>query len=57
MKIGIIGTGAMGSIYASFFARNGFQVTCYDIWEEHINAINANGLRAITAYAMLMCFL
>jgi len=45
MKIGIIGTGAMGSIYASFFARNGFQVTCYDIWEEHINAINANGLR------------
>ena len=45
MKIGIIGTGAMGSIYASFFARNGFQVTCYDIWEEHINAINTNGLR------------
>ena len=45
MKIGIIGTGAMGSIYASFFARNGFQVTCYDIWEEHINAINKNGLR------------
>ena len=45
MKIGIIGTGAMGSIYASFFARNGFQVTCYDIWEDHINAINANGLR------------
>ena len=43
MKIGIIGTGAMGSIYASFFARNGFQVTCYDIWEEHINAINKNG--------------
>ena len=45
MKIGIIGTGAMGSIYASFFARNGFKVTCYDIWEEHINAINTNGLR------------
>ena len=45
MKIGIIGTGAMGSIYASFFARNGFQVTCYDIWEDHINAINSNGLR------------
>ena len=45
MKIGIIGTGAMGSIYASFFARNGFQVSCYDIWEDHINAINTNGLR------------
>ena len=45
MKIGIIGTGAMGSIYASFFSRNGFKVTCYDIWKEHINAINTSGLR------------
>ena len=26
MKVSVIGTGAMGSIYASFFAKNGFDV-------------------------------
>ena len=45
MKVSVIGTGAMGSIYGSFFAKNNFDVLCYDVWDEHVNAINNKGLR------------
>ncbi len=45
MKVSVIGTGAMGSIYASFFAKNGFDVLCFDVWKEHVDAINEKGLR------------
>lgn len=45
MKITILGAGAMGSIYGGFLAESGEnQVTLVDIWKEHIEAINANGL-------------
>ena len=43
-KIAIIGTGAMGSIYAALFKEAGHSVVAIDIWEEHINQINTNGL-------------
>ena len=45
MKIAIIGAGAMGSIYASFLARNNNDVLAIDLWEEHLSAIKNNGLR------------
>ena len=45
MKIAIIGAGAMGSIYASFLARNDNDVLAIDIWDDHLNAIKNNGLR------------
>ena len=45
MKIAIIGAGAMGSIYASFLAQNNNDVLAIDLWDDHINAINNNGLR------------
>ena len=45
MKVCVIGTGAMGSIYGSFFAKNNFDVLCYDVWDEHVDAINNEGLR------------
>ena len=45
MKVCVIGTGAMGSIYASFFAKNNFDVLCFDVWDEHVDAINNKGLR------------
>ena len=45
MKVCVIGTGAMGSIYGSFFAKNNFDVLCYDVWDEHVDAINNKGLR------------
>ena len=45
MKIAIIGAGAMGSIYASFLARNDNDVLAIDLWDEHLSAIKNNGLR------------
>jgi len=45
MKIAVIGAGAMGSIYASFLAQSNNNVLAIDLWEDHINAINSNGLR------------
>ena len=45
MKIAVIGAGAMGSIYASFLAQSNNDVLAIDLWEDHIKAINTNGLR------------
>ena len=45
MKIAIIGTGAMGSVYAALLADGGHEVWAVDTWAEHVAAINAKGLR------------
>ena len=45
MKIAVIGAGAMGSIYASFLAKNNNDVLAIDLWEEHLHEIKKNGLR------------
>ena len=45
MKIAIIGTGAMGSVYAGLLGDAGNEVWAIDTWREHINAIRADGLR------------
>lgn len=47
MKIGIIGAGAMGSLYGGYLANGGNEVYLVDIWEEHVNGINKNGLKII----------
>ena len=45
MKIGVIGAGAMGSVYAALMADAGHEVWAIDTWDDHVNAINTNGLR------------
>jgi len=45
MKIGIVGTGAMGSVYAGLLASAGHEVWAIDLWREHIDAIRSKGLR------------
>ncbi len=45
MKIGIVGTGAMGSVYAGLLSTAGHEVWAIDRWREHIDAIRAKGLR------------
>jgi len=45
MKIGIFGLGAMGSVYATFFAENGYDVSGFDDWDLHVKLINQNGLK------------
>jgi len=44
-RIGVIGTGAMGSVYAVMMAEAGHEVIAIDSWHKHVEAINANGLR------------
>src|SRR5437867_12515587 len=45
MKICIIGCGAVGSLFAAHLATAGeVDVWAYDVWKEHIDAINKNGL-------------
>jgi len=44
MKIYVIGSGAMGSLYGGLLHRAGIDVTLVDIWREHVEAINSNGL-------------
>src|SRR5512134_2635600 len=45
MKIGIVGTGAMGSVYAGLFASAGHEVWAIDRWREHVDAMRTKGLR------------
>src|SRR5205085_9540811 len=46
MKICIIGCGAVGSLFAAHLARKGeAEIWAYDVWKDHIDAINKNGLR------------
>jgi 2-dehydropantoate 2-reductase len=44
MKIGVVGTGAMGSVYAGLFGKAGHEVWAIDIWREHLDAIARRGL-------------
>jgi 2-dehydropantoate 2-reductase len=45
MKIAIVGTGAMGSVYAGLFASAGHEVWAIDRWREHVDAMRSRGLR------------
>ena len=45
VKIAVVGTGAMGSVYATLLADAGNEVWAIDRWQEHVDAINAGGLR------------
>jgi 2-dehydropantoate 2-reductase len=45
MKIAIVGTGAMGALYAALLRKPGHEVWAIDPWREHIDAIATDGLR------------
>ncbi len=45
MKIAIVGTGAMGSVYAGLFAAAGHEVWAIDSWAAHVEAMRTHGLR------------
>jgi 2-dehydropantoate 2-reductase len=45
MKIAVMGAGAMGSLFGGLLADAGEDVTLIDVWKEHVDAINARGLR------------
>ncbi len=45
MNIAVVGTGAMGSVYAALLGRAGNEVWAIDRWQDHLDAIAAGGLR------------
>jgi 2-dehydropantoate 2-reductase len=45
MKIGIVGSGAMGSVYGALLAAAGNDVWMFDKWQEHVDAMRTRGLR------------
>ena len=45
MKTAIVGAGAMGSLFGALLSEAGNDVSLYDVWQEHVDAINANGLQ------------
>ena len=44
MKIAVVGAGAMGSLFGAMLAEAGNEVWLYDVWVEHVQTINKNGL-------------
>jgi 2-dehydropantoate 2-reductase len=46
VKVCVVGCGAVGSLFAANLANlDGVEVWAYDLAQEHVDAINANGLR------------
>jgi len=45
MKIAVLGCGAMGSIYAALLGSAGNEVWAVDVWKQHIEIIQKDGLR------------
>ncbi|MCF8010324.1 MAG: 2-dehydropantoate 2-reductase [Clostridiales bacterium] len=48
MKIGVIGAGSMGSLFGGLLSKSGEEVWLIDVWKEHIEKINENGLMVDT---------
>lgn len=44
-KVAIVGCGAMGSVYAGLMASAGHEVHAVTLWQAHVDAIDAHGLR------------
>ncbi len=45
LKVAVLGAGAMGCLFGGLLAEKGLKVTLIDVWKEHIDAINKNGLK------------
>lgn len=47
MNIAILGAGAMGSVLGAYLAEGGLDPLLIDVYREHIDKINADGLRIV----------
>lgn len=45
LRVAVVGSGAMGSLYGGRLARSGVDVTLVDVWKEHVATIREEGLR------------
>ena len=46
-KVVIVGGGAMGCLFGGLLAGGGLDVTLVDVWAEHVDAINREGLKIV----------
>ena len=46
-KVAVLGAGAMGCLFGGELAERGLEVTLIDVWQEHVDAINRDGLRVV----------
>lgn len=46
-KVAVLGAGAMGCLFGGELAEHGLEVTLIDVWQEHVDAINRDGLRVV----------
>jgi 2-dehydropantoate 2-reductase len=46
-KVAVIGAGAIGGLFGGMLREGGLNVTLIDRWAEHVDAINARGLRLV----------
>ena len=46
-KVVIVGAGAMGSLFGGLLAEGGLDVTLVDVWREHVDAVNRDGLAIV----------
>ena len=46
-KVAVLGAGAMGCLFGGELAEHGLDVTLIDVWREHVDAINRDGLRIV----------
>lgn len=47
-RVAILGSGAMGSMFGGRMAERGIDVTLLDVWDDHVQAINEDGLRLVS---------
>jgi len=45
LNVAVLGAGAMGCLFGGLLAEKGLKVSLIDVWKEHIDAINKNGLK------------
>ena len=45
LKVAVLGAGAMGCLFGGLLAEKGLNVVLIDVWKEHVDAINKDGLK------------
>ena len=45
--LAVVGAGAMGSLFGGLLAEGGLDVTLVDVWQEHVDNINRDGLKIV----------
>ena len=44
-KVAVLGAGAMGCLFGGLMAEKGLDVVLIDVWKDHVDTINKNGLK------------